>query len=426
MHADGAIDHRTLYRLPWSLTDNVICWLEPTKVCNIHCEGCYSANVAASHKSLEQVDADLDTFLRFRRTDAVSIAGGDPLTHPSIVEIVRRVAAKGLKPVVNTNGLAMTDDLMAALKAAGLRGVTFHVDSHQKRPGWTGKSETELHELRAEFAARVARVKGVSCAFNATVYEDTLEDVPRILEWGRKNIDRVHVLVFIAFRAAPGGDGMSYWAGDRRVDVKRLVYGGPYEGRTDLSAHDIVASIRTVSPDFAPCAYLNGTEKPDSFKWLMTLRLGDSRAVAGYAGPKFAEISQVWNHLRHGRYLGYVSPKVHRRAKWMLPLGLFDRGVRRAGLRWLSSALKNPLRLFRRLHLQSVMLIQPVDVLVDGRMSMCDACPDVTVDKGELVWSCRLEERLKYGQFLRMVPAAKAPSPPAPLPAPPAREPAVK
>ena len=34
------LDHRRLYRLPWSLTDNVIAWLEPTKECNIHCEGC--------------------------------------------------------------------------------------------------------------------------------------------------------------------------------------------------------------------------------------------------------------------------------------------------------------------------------------------------------------------------------------------------
>ena len=79
----SAVDHRQLYRLPWSATDNVIAWLEPTKQCNISCDGCYSANVAGSHKSLDQIRADLDVFERLRRTDAVSIAGGDPLTHPS-------------------------------------------------------------------------------------------------------------------------------------------------------------------------------------------------------------------------------------------------------------------------------------------------------------------------------------------------------
>jgi hypothetical protein len=39
---------------------------------------------------------------------------------------------------------------------------------------------------------------------------------------------------------------------------------------------------------------------------------------------------------------------------------------------------------------------------------MCDGCPDITVHNGELVWSCRLEERLKFGQFVRTVPRAPA------------------
>jgi len=37
-------------------------------------------------------------------------------------------------------------------------------------------------------------------------------------------------------------------------------------------------------------------------------------------------------------------------------------------------------------------------------MNMCDSCPDMTVHEGELIWSCRLEERKKYGAFARGVP----------------------
>ncbi|MBP7214685.1 MAG: hypothetical protein KBA52_03505, partial [Candidatus Kapabacteria bacterium] len=41
--------------------------------------------------------------------------------------------------------------------------------------------------------------------------------------------------------------------------------------------------------------------------------------------------------------------------------------------------------------------------------SMCDGCPDITYwkdDKGNerLVWSCRLEELMQYGEFLHSVP----------------------
>ena len=56
------------------------------------------------------------------------------------------------------------------------------------------------------------------------------------------------------------------------------------------------------------------------------------------------------------------------------------------------------------MHLQSVMIIQPVDFLADGRQDMCDGCPDMTVWQGDLAWSCRLEECKYFGQFLSSVP----------------------
>jgi len=107
------------------------------------------------------------------------------------------------------------------------------------------------------------------------------------------------------------------------------------------------------------------------------------------------------------RYLGYVTPRAHRSARSLLLLSAFDKGLRKVARAWLGAALRNPLRLFRPLHLQSVMIIQPIDLMEDGRQSMCDSCPDITVHDGQLVWSCRLDERLKYGQLLRVQPNGK-------------------
>lgn len=399
-----ALNHRELYRLPWSLTDNVIEWLEPTKQCNLYCEGCYSTNAPGSHKSLEIVAQDLDTFDRFRQTDAVSIAGGDPLVHPEIVAIVREVARRGLKPIVNTNGLALTAPLLRALKEAGLKGFTFHVDSGQKRPGWTGKNEIELNALRQQFAEMVAEVGGLSCAFNSTVYEHTLAQVPDIVAWGRAHAKIVHVMVFIAFRAAITDGRFDYYVNDEKIEVKPLAYGKAKPQRSDISSPEVLAEIQKRFPEVTPCAYLNGTEKPDSMKWLMSLPITDGKRYLGSVGPKFIELAQVFNHFVHNRYLGYVPPKVHARARWMLVLSGLDRGLRRVLATDFKRFFTDPLRLFRPLHLQSIMIIQPVDALADGRQSMCDACPDVTVHEGELVWSCRLEERLKLGGLMRFVP----------------------
>ena len=401
------LDHRSLYRLPWSLTDNVISWLEPTKACNIACEGCYSANKAGSHKSLDQIESDLDVFERYRQTDAVSVAGGDPLTHPLIVEVVRRIALRGLKPVVNTNGLAMTPELLQELAEAGLVGLTFHVDSLQRRPGWTGKTEVELNALRQRFADMTAEVGGISCAFNSTVYERTLAQVPEIVAWAQQNPSKVQVLVFIAFRTED--TRFQWYAGDRKVETRELVYHGGRPERIDISSREIAAAIQARFPGYRPAAYLNGTEKADGLKWLMSLVVNDGEELLGSAGPRFVELVQVMSHLWKGRYLGYVSPATMARARALLPLGAIDPGLRQVARRWAAKVAARPGRALQPLHLQSIMIIQPVDMAADGRASMCDGCPDMTVHEGELVWSCRLEERLLYRTWLRGVPRPERP-----------------
>jgi hypothetical protein len=66
--------------------------------------------------------------------------------------------------------------------------------------------------------------------------------------------------------------------------------------------------------------------------------------------------------------------------------------------------LINPKNIFRPAHIQSLMIIQPVNFEADGRQDMCDSCPDITVHNGKLVWSCRLEEMNTYGAFVQTVP----------------------
>lgn len=116
------------------------------------------------------------------------------------------------------------------------------------------------------------------------------------------------------------------------------------------------------------------------------------------------ELAQTFHHLRHGHYLAYTDPKIHRRGKSMLLLAPIDARVRSIAGKYFRSAMINPLRLFKRLNYQSIMIIQAPDILEDGTQNMCDGCPDMTVLDGKLVWSCRLEEPLRYGSFLRTIP----------------------
>ena len=231
--------------------------------------------------------------------------------------------------------------------------------------------------------------------------------MPDIVEWGRQHIDIVHVVVFIAFRQASEDfiEPLEFSVGDNQVSMKDLVYSRPSgTKRLDISSRDITAVIRERFPDFSPSAYLNGTEKPDSLKWLLSAYMGTKKKVYGCVGPRFMELVQSYQHFRDGRYTAYSPPSTLSRGRSLAAFTWFlDRGMRKILGNYLTHSLARPLRGFPKLHFQSVMIIQPIDVLEDGRLNMCDACPDITVHNGELVWSCRLEEHKKFGGFAKAV-----------------------
>jgi organic radical activating enzyme len=56
----------------------------------------------------------------------MSLAGGDPLVYPQIVDLVKMIKEMGWKPIVNTNGLALDETLLRDLKP-----VNFESDGRQ-------------------------------------------------------------------------------------------------------------------------------------------------------------------------------------------------------------------------------------------------------------------------------------------------------
>ena len=118
------IDKHNLYRLPWSMNDNPIAWLEVTDTCNISCEGCYRQHLTG-HKTLAQLKGEVDFFMQWRNPDNFSIAGGEPLIHPEIVKIVAYISSKGVKPFILTNALALNSDILKRLNRPGLPVLPF-------------------------------------------------------------------------------------------------------------------------------------------------------------------------------------------------------------------------------------------------------------------------------------------------------------
>ncbi|MBI4925097.1 MAG: radical SAM protein [Bdellovibrio sp.] len=389
------------YRLPWSLTDNGISWIEVTTSCNLACEGCYRPK-AGGHKSLKQIAEDLAVFKQERKSDCMSVAGGDPLVHPKIVEITKMIKDGGWKPIINTNGLSLTPKLLKELKTAGAFGFTFHIDTSQIRRDSKVKTEGEHNALRQKFAEMLATEGGLACSFNQTVTTETLNQVPDVVKWAQKHPDIVHTIVFILYREPRLFGEFDFYAHGKKVPLQETYEkASEWAGTKALNATDVIDKIRTVDELYEPSAYLNGTEDPNSTKWLLATRIASKDESFGYTSPRFMEWVQEGSRFFRGKYLSYSNTEfLSKGRETMLAFSLFDPKMRQTLKRY----IKNPLNILKKLYIQTFTIIQPVDILADGRMNMCDGCPDITVHNKKLYWSCRLEEIKQYGCFVAAAP----------------------
>jgi organic radical activating enzyme len=394
------LEKRDLYRLPWSKNDNPIAWLEVTDICNLHCEGCYRQRMTG-HKPVEEIREEIRFFQRWRNPDNVSIAGGEPLLHPEIVDIVALIAESGIKPILLTNASRLTPELLRELKKAGLAGFTIHIDSHQNRPGWEDKNEAEHNALRQQYADMIAAVGGLTTIFNSTVYPATRSAIPEVVQWAQANIDRVQGLVFITYRTFETTTTEALDSSGQAIDATRLSYGSEHFDEQFVSSPEVVELIQTACPAYTPAGYLGGTLRVDSYKWVAGVTLCGRDEVYGCIGKTTLELAEVAHHLFRGTYLAYLSqPRV---TPFTFALSPWDKTLRRAARRWWGDVLRHPGRLFQPLRLQTIGIIQAPDVQPNGQADMCDSCPDMTVWNGNLVNSCRMDEYRLFGDLISVV-----------------------
>lgn len=394
------LDKRDYYRLPWSMNDNPIAWLEITDICNINCEGCYRQYMTG-HKPLEELKKEVDFFMKWRNPDNFSIAGGEPLIHPHIIDLVAYIAEQGVKPIILTNAMALTPDFLHELKKAGLAGFTVHIDSHQNRPHWKDKNEKQHNELRQQIADMVAAEGGLYLVFNSTVFNDTYHEIPDVVRWGQANIEKVQGLVFITYRTATISDSVGTDKNDQQIDMSMLSYSREFFDDHFITGPEVYQIIKEHCPAYEASGYLGGSIRHDSYKWLISAMVGSKHMMYGSLGKKTMELAQTGHHLWTGRYLAYLSSaQIGSKIFWLAP---WDPILRQALKKRIADVLRHPARLFEPIYTQSIGIIQAPDIQPDGRADMCDSCPDITYYDGKLVNSCRMDEYRLFGGFVSVL-----------------------
>ena len=385
-------DKSKMFRFPWSKTDNPGTWIEVTDICNFNCPGCFRKNNLEGHKTLDVIKSEVIQCKKMTNCSRICISGGEPLMHPHIVEIVKFISSQKLKSIILSNGEFLNPDLAKKLSNAGLFQFYLHADSGQNRPGWINKTEIEMNELRQYYVDLVHKAGGIKCGFNLTIRHSNLDQVQDIVSWYRKNIDKASHLSLIAFRGIPEFENMNSQTGGQ-TEVRDALHDNiklPEE--INISSVDILKRLSFHFNDLTPSAYLPGTPVADTYKLLTINLIGSKTCIYGSIGKKSIEIHQLTNHLFRRKY----DATVPNPGRIIFFLSLVDKTIKKAFKNYVISVLKNPLNLFKRIYVQSIVIQQPFEV-INGEVNLCDGCVNLMPYKNKMINSCRLEEYRLFG-----------------------------
>ena len=106
-------------------------YIEPTNTCNLDCRTCMR-NVwdePAGYMAFSTFERILEGIQSFSPLPTVFFGGfGEPLSHPEIIEMVRRAKRLGVPVELITNGIMLTDDVSRRLIEIGLDALWVSID----------------------------------------------------------------------------------------------------------------------------------------------------------------------------------------------------------------------------------------------------------------------------------------------------------
>jgi hopanoid biosynthesis associated radical SAM protein HpnH len=177
--------------------------LEPLFQCNLACEGCgkiqHPEHELRRRMPVEQaVNAVLEC-----GAPMVSIAGGEPLIHPEIDEIVRQLVKRKKFVYLCTNALLLEKKL-DLFKPSPYFSWAVHIDGLQERHDQSVSREGVFDKAVA--AIKAAKAKGFRVTTNTTFFtHDTPETVRSVLDFlnDELEVDQMMISPAYAYEKAP-------------------------------------------------------------------------------------------------------------------------------------------------------------------------------------------------------------------------------
>ena len=148
-----------------------------TDRCNLSCSYCGENDNSVPHPSFDDLKQRIDKISALGVTK-VALAGGEPLLHPDIVEVVAYAKGKGLTVSMSTNALLLNPKLLKGIEEAGLDAL--QVSTDRITPSDVTKKALKLQMP----ALKLLRGSPIKTHLSGVISADTLDQIGDVLKQG--------------------------------------------------------------------------------------------------------------------------------------------------------------------------------------------------------------------------------------------------
>ncbi|MEW2506741.1 adenosyl-hopene transferase HpnH [Amycolatopsis sp. CA-161197] len=206
--------------------------LEPLFACNLKCAGC--GKIAQPHTLLKQRMPVEQAVGAIEESGApmVSIAGGEPLMHPKIDEIVQQLLDRRKIVFLCTNALLLHKHIHKFKPHHNFAWMV-HIDGLEQRHDASVRKEGGF--AAAVEAIKLAKEKGFRVMTNTTFFDgDTAEDVVDVLNYlNDLGVDNMQISPAYAYEKAPDQE---HWLGVQQTrELFTKAFGGGNRKRWRLN-----------------------------------------------------------------------------------------------------------------------------------------------------------------------------------------------
>jgi MoaA/NifB/PqqE/SkfB family radical SAM enzyme len=131
----------------------VLAQIVPARFCNLSCAYCNEYDKVSKPVDLEEMYRRIDHLGRLG-TAMIGISGGEPLTHPDLDDIIRRMRRTGAIAGMITNGYLLNRERIERLNRAGLDHMQISIDNVE--PDEVSKKSLKVLDKKLEMLAEFA------------------------------------------------------------------------------------------------------------------------------------------------------------------------------------------------------------------------------------------------------------------------------